>query len=154
MSYNYNNNMPPNGNQNYGNQNYGEQQIYPPPPQNYGNQGYDNNQAPPYNNQQNYGNDQGYNNQPYNNQQQQQQGYPPQSYPPQGYAPQNYGDVNGEKKTYEQTWEVADGGPKWNDLWAGILFLLVCGGFVAVSGIVLQGYGECLHKIEMRKNLS
>ncbi|KAL9088174.1 MAG: hypothetical protein Q9165_006301 [Trypethelium subeluteriae] len=43
-----------------------------------------------------------------------------------------------EKATFAQTFQVQR--PKFNDIWAGILFLLFCGGFVAVSGISIQGY--------------
>lgn len=39
---------------------------------------------------------------------------------------------------FDQVFKVEK--PKWNDLWAGILFLIVFFGFVAVSGIALQGY--------------
>lgn len=45
---------------------------------------------------------------------------------------------NNEKATFEQSFKVAR--PKFNDLWAGILFLIFFGGFVAVSGISIQGY--------------
>ena len=38
--------------------------------------------------------------------------------------------------------------PKWNDLWAGIFFLLTCAGFTAVSGISIQGYGEKRHLVQ------
>lgn len=50
--------------------------------------------------------------------------------------------MDGEKRTFEQAFKQEDGTgrPKWNDLWAGILFLLVCAGFTVVSGIALQGY--------------
>ncbi|KAK3942567.1 plasma-membrane choline transporter-domain-containing protein [Diplogelasinospora grovesii] len=48
--------------------------------------------------------------------------------PPQGPPP-----------TFDQAFTVQK--PKWNDLWAGILFLLTCAAFVAVSGISIQGYG-------------
>ena len=78
-------------------------------------------------------------------------GPPPQQYgqqPPQEYnqAPptygQNYGPQGGygEKPTFDQAFKIDK--PKWNDLWAGILFLAVCAGFVAVSGISIQGYGR------------
>jgi hypothetical protein len=92
-------------------------------------------------------------------QQQQQQQYPPQNHqqpqyqaPPQdynegpkynapppdyGYQPPNY-DPNGGKLGFQETFKVEK--PKWNDLWAGILFLIVCAGFVAVSVIAFRGY--------------
>ncbi|KXL44700.1 hypothetical protein M433DRAFT_149657 [Acidomyces richmondensis BFW] len=43
-----------------------------------------------------------------------------------------------EKPTFDQAFKVDK--PKWNDWWAGLLLLAVFGGFVAVSGISLQGY--------------
>ena len=49
-----------------------------------------------------------------------------------------YGNGYGEKPMFDQVFKVEK--PKWNDLWAGILFLIVFFGFVAVSGIALQGY--------------
>jgi hypothetical protein len=87
--------------------------------------------------------------------QQQQQGYgygapqqggygapPPQQ---QNYSggmppPPNYGQVyNGDQKPqFEEAFKIEK--PKWNDLWAGILFILTCAGFVVVSGISIQGY--------------
>lgn len=52
-------------------------------------------------------------------------------------------DHNGEKPTFDQAFKVAK--PKWNDIWAALLFLAVCAGYVAVSAISIQGYGEyCL----------
>jgi hypothetical protein len=39
---------------------------------------------------------------------------------------------------FDQAFKVEK--PKWNDLWAGILFLIVSAGFVVVAGISLQGY--------------
>ncbi|KAG9571103.1 DUF580-domain-containing protein, partial [Aureobasidium melanogenum] len=67
----------------------------------------------------------------------------------QGYSqpPPNYGqnfnprpDMNGydNKPTFEQAFKIDK--PKWNDWWAGLLFLAVFAGYVAVSGIALQGY--------------
>lgn len=43
-----------------------------------------------------------------------------------------------EKPTFDQAFKVDK--PKWNDWWAGALLLAVFAGFVAVSGISLQGY--------------
>ncbi|KAF2152071.1 DUF580-domain-containing protein [Myriangium duriaei CBS 260.36] len=91
----------------------------------------------------------GYNQQPYQNGQNnaqygpaqgQQQQYPQQ--PPPNYG-QNYGPSGfdgGEKPTFDQAFKIER--PRWNDLWAGILFLAVCAGFVAVSGISIQGYAK------------
>ncbi|CAJ2508866.1 Uu.00g138920.m01.CDS01 [Anthostomella pinea] len=60
---------------------------------------------------------------------------PPGSGPvPGGYA-NGYGD---EKATFDQAFKVDK--PKYNDWWAGILFLLVMAGFVVVSGLAIQGY--------------
>ena len=95
--------------------------------------------APYYNNggyqpQQPYG-------QPYGQQNGQPQYGQPQYGPPQpAYGqptpPENYG--YGEKPTFEQTFKVEK--PKWNDLWAGILLLLVFLGYVAVSGLSIHAY--------------
>lgn len=78
----------------------------------------------------------------------QQGGYGPPSGPPpqqQHYdgampPPPNYGQVyNGDQKPqFEEAFKIEK--PKWNDLWAGILFILVCAGYVAVSAISIQGY--------------
>lgn len=68
----------------------------------------------------------------------------------QGYSqpPPNYGqnfnprpEMNGydNKPTFEQAFKIDK--PKWNDWWAGLLFLAVAAGYVVVSGIALQGYG-------------
>ncbi|KAF2002207.1 DUF580-domain-containing protein [Amniculicola lignicola CBS 123094] len=55
----------------------------------------------------------------------------------QGYAQQNYGD---EKHSFEQTFKIQK--PKYNDLWAGVLFIAVFLGYAAVSGIAIQGYAS------------
>lgn len=76
-------------------------------------------------------------------------GPPPGPPPPQqhgGYGapmppPPNYGQQYGggdQKPNFDQAFKIEK--PKWNDLWAGILFILVCAGFVVVSGIAIQGY--------------
>ncbi|EME38500.1 hypothetical protein DOTSEDRAFT_140590 [Dothistroma septosporum NZE10] len=49
---------------------------------------------------------------------------------------QNYG--NDGKQDFTQTFKIER--PKWNDLWAGLLFIAVFMGFVAVSGISIAGY--------------
>lgn len=75
-------------------------------------------------------------------QQQQQQQYPPPqqqqfSQQPPTYnqqAPQN----NNEKINFNQTFKVDK--PKYNDIWAALLFLATFAGFVVVSGISIQGY--------------
>ncbi|KAK0369952.1 hypothetical protein CLIM01_12688 [Colletotrichum limetticola] len=50
--------------------------------------------------------------------------------PPQGYDPEKY--------TFEEAFKIEK--PKWNDLWAAILFLAVFLGFAAVSGLTISGY--------------
>ncbi|CAI6087142.1 unnamed protein product [Clonostachys chloroleuca] len=71
-------------------------------------------------------------------------GPPPGPPPPTNYAPQGngYGDGYGgridEKPQFEETFKIEK--PKYNDVWAGILLILVFGGFVAVSAIALLGY--------------
>jgi hypothetical protein len=69
--------------------------------------------------------------QPY--QQQPNYGQPAANY---GYQPPQYAP-EGEKQDFNQTFKVEK--PKFNDLWAGILFLIVFGGFVAVSGYSITG---------------
>jgi len=56
------------------------------------------------------------------------------------FDPKNDPNVNygGPPPTYDEVFAVEK--PKWNDLWAGILFLLTCAGFVVVSAISIQGY--------------
>ncbi|KAI5925658.1 plasma-membrane choline transporter-domain-containing protein [Camillea tinctor] len=49
-----------------------------------------------------------------------------------------YNGFVGEKPMFDQAFKVER--PKYNDLWAGALFLIVMLGFVAVSGISIQGY--------------
>ncbi|VBB75748.1 Putative protein similar to PNS1 of Neurospora crassa [Podospora comata] len=44
----------------------------------------------------------------------------------------------GPPPSYDEVFAVQK--PKWNDLWAGVLFLATCAGFVAVSAISIQGY--------------
>ncbi|KAI9844853.1 MAG: hypothetical protein M1837_005271, partial [Sclerophora amabilis] len=46
--------------------------------------------------------------------------------------------IPGNKPTYEQSFKLDK--PKWNDLWAGILFIITFLGFAAVSGIAVNGY--------------
>ncbi|KAK5163281.1 putative choline transporter, neither null mutation nor overexpression affects choline transport [Saxophila tyrrhenica] len=78
--------------------------------------------------------------------QQYQQPHPPQQQwkgsdhmPPPPTYNQNF--ANGDSKpSFDQQFKVDK--PKWNDIWAGILFLAVAAGFVAVSGISIQGYAS------------
>lgn len=55
----------------------------------------------------------------------------------QGVQPQS-----GEKVSFDQAFKIDK--PKYNDLWAGVLFIAVFLGFTAVSGIAIQGYGTLL----------
>ena len=58
--------------------------------------------------------------------------------PPPTYG-QDFGNWE-QKPTYEQAFKIEK--PKWNDIWAGLLFIAVFAGFIAVSGIALQGYAS------------
>jgi hypothetical protein len=89
----------------------------PPPPNTYQQDGY-------YNN--------GPTNVPHGGQ------YAPPTYPPTYASPQL--DPKGPPPSYDEVFAIQK--PKWNDLWAGILFLATCAGFVVVSAISIQGYGE------------
>lgn len=108
--------------------------------------------APVYDGQRQHGEAQGYytgappNNQQYGQQQYGQYAQQPQQ---QQYMPnppaygQNYGNDGPSygsdgKNTFDQQFKVEK--PKWNDLWAGILLIVVFLGFVAVSGITISGY--------------
>jgi hypothetical protein len=72
-------------------------------------------------------------------QQYQQQGPPPQQYPQQ---PPHYGKQpdtgNGEKMGFDQTFTIDR--PKYNDVWAAVLFILTFCGFIAVSVLSIRGY--------------
>ncbi|KAI0003522.1 DUF580-domain-containing protein [Xylariaceae sp. FL0662B] len=78
--------------------------------------------------------------QPPNSYQQYQYGQPPYGQP--GPAPvQNYATGYGnEKIMFDQAFKIEK--PRYNDLWAGILFLIVCAGYVAVSAISINGYAS------------
>ncbi|CAF3471631.1 PNS1 protein [Fusarium graminearum PH-1] len=54
-----------------------------------------------------------------------------------GYMPAQGYNAN-EKGSFDEQFKIAK--PKYNDLWAGILLILVFAGFVVVSGLALQGY--------------
>ncbi|OTB00795.1 hypothetical protein M426DRAFT_231977 [Hypoxylon sp. CI-4A] len=64
--------------------------------------------------------------------------------PPQAPGPApgpNCGNGYGnEKPMFDQAFKLER--PKYNDIWAGALFLLVVAGFVAVSGIAIHGYAS------------
>ncbi|KAF4782854.1 hypothetical protein HER10_EVM0003706 [Colletotrichum scovillei] len=114
---------------------YGGQQQQQQPP-------YD----PKYTQQYNNGYQQDYNQQQNYQQGGYQQGYAPPPPPQQGFdngsngygynaPPQGY---DPEKYTFEEAFKIEK--PKWNDLWAAILFLAVFLGFAAVSGLTISGY--------------
>ena len=63
---------------------------------------------------------------------------PQQQYSAPPFEPPQAKFESGQPFEFNQAFKVEK--PKWNDVWAGILFLIVCAGFVAVSGISLQGY--------------
>ncbi len=56
---------------------------------------------------------------------------------PKNAAPTQSHD-GGEKQTFDQAFQIQR--PKWNDLWAGLLFIAVFLGFVAVSAVSINGY--------------
>lgn len=90
--------------------------------------------------QQSYNQQPQYQNQPYQN-------GAPQQHPPPHQEPPHYGnqppptngDVN-EKYGFEQKFKLDK--PKYNDLWAAILFLATFAGFAAVSGLTIYGYSH------------
>jgi hypothetical protein len=78
--------------------------------------------------------------QPHQQPQYQQQGPDPaQQYPQQ---PPQYGQQpntgNGEKIEFDQTFKVDK--PKYNDIWAAVLFISTFAGFIAVSVLSIHGY--------------
>jgi hypothetical protein len=64
-------------------------------------------------------------------------GQQPPQYSYNNYGPQSY-EATGEKIGFDQAFKIEK--PKWNDWWAGLLFLATFGAFVVVSGISIQGY--------------
>ncbi|KAI6869366.1 hypothetical protein KC343_g8133 [Hortaea werneckii] len=73
--------------------------------------------------------------------QQQQYGGPQYMQPPPSYNQnfqQAFNQPDGKPATFDQAFKIEK--PKWNDIWAGLLFLATGAGFVAVSGIAIQGY--------------
>lgn len=57
------------------------------------------------------------------------------------YPPPNDANAKlGPPPSYDEVFKVEK--PKWNDVWAGILFLATCAGFVVVSAISIQGYAK------------
>jgi hypothetical protein len=71
---------------------------------------------------------------------------PPPGPPPQrqyytpGPPPPQIGQSSNEKLDFGNTFQVER--PKFNDIWATILFLIVFAGFTAVSAISINGYAE------------
>lgn len=63
-------------------------------------------------------------------------GYQQNGYQQSGYQQNDYGD---EKQSFEQTFKLEK--PAYNDWWAGLLFIAVFLGYVAVSVISIRGYG-------------
>ncbi|KAK5989811.1 Protein PNS1 [Cladobotryum mycophilum] len=106
------------------------------PPQQYnGQQQYGGQQQPAYGN--GYHNDSGYNQNGHNG------GYNQPVDPNAAYGPPppysfNPPQANDEKYSYDDAFKLEK--PKYNDLWAGILFLIVFAGYVVVSGIAVHGY--------------
>lgn len=98
------------------------------------------------------GQQQNYEQQPYQQQNYQQQPNQQQPYQQQNYQqtdynqnasneqapPYNAPSNPNEKQEFHEAFKVPK--PKWNDLWAAILFLATCAGFIAVSGLCLHGY--------------
>jgi hypothetical protein len=60
---------------------------------------------------------------------------PPQQHS--GYQQDGYGN---DSKTFEQQFKLDK--PKYNDLWAGLLFIAVFLGYIAVSAISIRGYSN------------
>ncbi|KAI9166518.1 Protein PNS1 [Paramyrothecium foliicola] len=133
----------------------------PSQPGGYNQNGYDNSQysrppPPPPPPEQAYGGN--YDNQNYNQQYQQQPGYnggyqqnynagyqQPDEYPLQQQAPPQYSytpaqPVGDEKYSFDQAFKIEK--PKYNDLWAAILFIVAVGGFTAISALALWSYSR------------
>ncbi|KAI1087345.1 DUF580-domain-containing protein [Rostrohypoxylon terebratum] len=69
-----------------------------------------------------------------------QYGQPGPQAPAPGPGPNYTNGYGNEKPMFDQAFKLER--PKYNDIWAGILFLAVCAGFVAVSGISINGYAS------------
>lgn len=70
--------------------------------------------------------------------------------PPQGPPPmqQQNGYQQDNKQSFEQAFKLDK--PKYNDWWAGLLFIAVFLGYVAVSVISIRGY--CKYSIRSARN--
>lgn len=71
---------------------------------------------------------------------------PPQGPPPNGYKPPPTDGYGGPPPSYDEVFKVQK--PKYNDWWAGILFLATVAGFVAVSAISIHGYGRIISNLQ------
>jgi hypothetical protein len=81
--------------------------------------------------------------QPYLQEPQGPQQYPhqPPKYPPEQYPdPAQGSGVQDEKHGFEQRFKLEC--PKYNDLWAAILFIATFLGFAAISGLTIYGYSH------------
>lgn len=110
-------------------QQWGQQQGYQ---QQYGQQ-YQEQQQPPPPQQQQYQPPSG------GPEYQQQKWNGPQHMPPPPNYQQNFGESD-TKPDFQQAFKIEK--PKWNDLWAAILFLAVFAGFAALSGYALYYYSQ------------
>lgn len=70
------------------------------------------------------------------------QQYPPQQQQYNAQPPQNGKQAQGQYggQSFTQSFSIEK--PKFNDIWAAILFLLTFAGFVAVSGLAINGYSS------------
>ncbi len=64
-----------------------------------------------------------------------QQQYPP---PPSKYSPEPVSNANGERMDFNQTFRIVK--PRYNDIWATLLFIATLAGFVVVSAFAIHGY--------------
>ncbi|KJZ76466.1 Protein PNS1 [Hirsutella minnesotensis 3608] len=99
--------------------------------------------APPPPQQQSYAHQPQYEQQPWGNQPH--NGHDGYQYPQPTYgAPPPYSfnppQPNDTKYSFDEAFKLEK--PKYNDIWAGILFLLVCAGYVVVSAIAIRGYAS------------
>jgi len=77
-----------------------------------------------------------------NGQPQPQYGSPPPVPPhPQPQDPKFGANFDGPPPTYDEAFKIEK--PKYNDWWAGVLFLLTCAGFIAVSAFSIYKAGRC-----------
>jgi hypothetical protein len=60
--------------------------------------------------------------------------------PPQQHSGHQQDGYGNDSKTFEQQFKLDK--PKYNDLWAGLLFIAVFLGYIAVSAISIRGYSN------------